>query len=256
MRLSVAIITHNEEENLADCLASVAFADEIVVVDNGSTDRTREIARAAGATLVETPDWPGFGRQKNRAIEHCQGEWILSLDADERVSEALRQEVEREIAAPRHSVYAIPRSSLYVGRFMRHGGWAPDYVTRLFRRGSARFNDANVHEALQTSESIGRLVQALIHYTYRDVDTVIDKFNRYSTLSAQALVERGRAPGIGTALLHGLAAFLRSYVLRRGFLDGRYGLMLAISSAEGSYYRYVKAMVLAERRRESGTPQP
>ncbi len=247
-RLSVAIITRNEAHNIADCLASVAFADEVVVVDSGSTDATVALARARGARVIET-DWPGFGVQKNRAVEACRGDWVLSLDADERVSPELRAEIERALAAPGFDVYEMPRRSYYVGRFMRHGGWWPDHCARLFRRGTARFSDARVHERLVTEGSIGRLSAPLVHYSFRTMEAVLDKVNHYSSASAQTLAERGAAPGLATAIVHGIAAFLRTYVFKLGFLDGRHGFMLAVSNAEGSYYRYVKAMLLAEKRR-------
>jgi len=245
-RLSVALITHDEELNLPDCLASVAWADEIVIVDNGSSDRTVAIARERGARVIETPDWPGFGVQKNRALDACTGDWILVLDADERVSPALRAEIEAVLRAPAHDVYRMPRSSSYCGRTLRHGGWWPDYVTRLLRRGAARHNTARVHERIEFAGSIGTLREPLLHISFRTLDQVIGKMNRYSTESARALHSAGRRPGLGTAIVHGLAAFLRTYVLRLGFLDGRHGFLLAVSNAEGSYYRYVKAMLLAD----------
>lgn len=249
-RLSVAIIAFNEERNLAACLRSVAWADEIVLVDNGSTDRTCAIARDAGARVVVAPDWPGFGPQKNRALDACTGDWILALDADERVEEPLRLEIERAIAQDTFDVYAMPRRSTYCGRFMRHGGWWPDHVTRLFRRGSARYSDARVHESLLTGRPVGRLTAPLTHYSFRSMEQVVDKMNRYSSEGARMLVERGRAPGLASAIGHGFAAFLRTYVFKLGFLDGRFGFMLAVSNAEGSYYRYVKAMLAAQTRRD------
>jgi glycosyltransferase involved in cell wall biosynthesis len=249
-RLSVALITLNEERNLAACLRSVSFADEIVVVDNASTDRTREIAREFGARVLEVPDWPGFGPQKNRALEACTGDWILALDADERVEEALRAEIERALAHAAFDVYAMPRRSTYCGRYIRHGGWWPDYITRLFRRGSARYSDARVHERLITDRPVGRLRAPLTHYSFRSMDQVVAKMNHYSSEGARMLADRGRAPGLASAIGHGVAAFFRTYVVRLGFLDGRYGFLLAVSNAEGSYYRYVKAMLAAETRRD------
>lgn len=241
------MITRNEAANLPECLQSVAWADEIVVVDQGSTDATQDIARRFGARVIEAKDWPGFGPQKNRAIDACTGDWVLALDADERVDDTLRAEIAAALSTARYDVYEMPRRSTYCGRFIRHSGWWPDYVARLFRRGKARYSDAAVHERLQTSSAIGRLRAPLTHYSYRTMDQVIDKMNRYSTDSARVLVTRGRRPTLTSAVVHGLAAFVRSYVLRRGFLDGRFGFMLAVSNAEGSYYRYVKAMLAAER---------
>ena len=249
-RFSVAIITFNEEQNIAACLRSVAWADEIVVVDNGSSDHTRAIARENGARVLEVPDWPGFGPQKNRAIAACTGDWILALDADERVEEPLRVEIEQAMAGAAFDVYAMPRRSTYCGRFIRHGGWWPDYVTRLFRRDTARYSDSRVHERLVTERPVGRLRAPLTHFSFRSMEQVVEKMNRYSSESARVLAESGRTPGLASAVGHGLAAFIRTYVLRLGFLDGRFGFMLAVSNAEGSYYRYVKAMLAAETRRD------
>lgn len=252
-RLSVAIIARNEERNLPACLASVAFADEIVVVDHASSDRTVQIARERGARVIETVDWPGFGPQKNRAIAACTGAWILSIDADERVTPELRTEIEHVLTQAQFDVYEMPRRSYYVGRFMRHGGWYPDRCRRLFKRGAARFSDARVHESLVSDRPVGRLSAPLLHYSFRSLEDVLDKVNRYSSASAQTLAEQGVTPGVLTAIVHGVAAFLRTYVFKLGFLDGKYGFMLAVSNAEGSYYRYVKAMALAERGKHDET---
>jgi glycosyltransferase involved in cell wall biosynthesis len=248
-RLSVAIITLNEERNLAECLASVAFADEIVVVDGGSQDGTCEIAQAAGARVIDAPDWLGFGIQKNRAIDACSGDWVLSIDADERVPQVLRDEILATLANPACDVYEMPRSSYYCGRFMRHSGWWPDYVRRLFRRGTARFSPAPVHESLQTDAKIGKLKSPLEHWSFRTMEQVLHKVNHYSSLSAPIVLQRGQRPTVATAVLHGISAFLRTYLLKRGFLDGAHGFMLAVSNAEGSYYRYIKAMLLHQQSR-------
>ena len=249
-RLSAAIITLNEERNLADCLASVAFADEIVIVDGGSRDRTCEIARATGARVIESTDWQGFGVQKNRAIDACTGDWVLSIDADERVPDALREEIQAALRQPAFDVYEIPRSSYYCGRFMRHSGWWPDPVRRLFRRGSARFSAAPVHESLETDKQVGRLQHPIEHWSYRTMEQVLSKVNHYSSLSAPVVIARGDRPTIFTAIFHGIGAFLRAYILKRGFLDGAHGFMLAVSNAEGSYYRYIKAMLLNRQPRD------
>ena len=247
-RLSVALIAHNEAHQLRACLASVAWADQIVVVENGSTDGTAALARELGAAVISTPDWPGFGAQKNRAIDACSGDWILVLDCDERVDASLRAEIESTIAAPQFTVYEIPRLSTYCGQVMRHGGWRPDHVRRLFRRGHTRFSEALVHENLIVTEPVGRLCASLLHYSFRSPEHVIEKMDRYSTAGAAMLSAQGRSPGLTAAILHGLAAFIRTYVLKLGFLDGRLGLALAISNAEGSYYRYLKAWLLARDR--------
>lgn len=242
MNVSVIVITLNEEAAIGRCLASVAWADEIVVVDSGSTDRTVELARAAGARVTVTSDWPGFGRQKNRALDLATGDWVLSLDADEWVSPALAAEIQAVVSrsdAP--AGYELPRLSSFVGREMRHSGWWPDHVARLFRRGTARFSDDLVHERLLVDGAVGRLGEPLRHESFTSLDEVVEKMNRYSSASARMRVERGKGGSVGGAVAHGLWAFLRTYLLRAGFLDGREGFVLAVANAEGTYYRYLKA---------------
>lgn len=244
MTLSVVVITKNEERNIRACLQSVAWVDEIIVLDSGSEDATTAIAREFTDKVFVT-DWPGYGPQKNRALSYATQTWVLSIDADERVSAALRAELEQAMAVPQANVaFEMPRSSSYCGHFMRHGGWWPDYVTRLFKRGAARFSDDIVHERVIAEGAVGRLRQPLIHYTYLNAEEVIDKINAYSSGRAHILAQRGRRAGIWTAIGHGLWTFIRTYFLRLGFLDGRAGFMLAVSNAETSYYRYVKLMLL------------
>ena len=244
MRLSVIIIARNEARNLADCLESVRFADEIVVVDSGSTDETVDIARSLGARVEVTSDWPGFGPQKNRALALATGDWVLSLDADERVTPDLAAAIADTLRAPRHDAYDMPRLSSFCGRFIRHSGWWPDRVLRLFRRGTARFSDDTVHEKILPAGSVGHLEPHLLHYTYPDLDTAVAKMNRYSTDSARSLHARGRRASIGTAIGHGLWTFIRLYFFKRGFLDGRHGFLLAATAAAGSFYRYAKLSLL------------
>ena len=247
-KLSVILITHNEAANIAACLESVAWADEIVVVDSGSSDETVAICGRYSAKVQVTSDWPGFGPQKNRAVGLATGDWLLSIDADERVTPELRAEIEQALAAPDSDAYEMPRLSSYLGQPMRHGGWWPDYVTRLFRRGAARFSEARVHETVLGQGRTGRLHQHLVHYSFRSVEQVVAKMDSYSTAAAVAMAERGRSAGLGSAVLHGFFAFFRTYVLRAGFLDGREGFMLAVSNAEGAYYRYLKLMLLNKKR--------
>jgi len=247
MKLSVIVIAKNEAASIATCLRSVAFADEIIVLDSGSTDGTPDICRALGAR-VEVTDWPGFGPQKNRALALAQGEWVLSLDADETVSDALRAEILRAITADDVPIYAIPRLSTYLGRPMRHSGWWPDHVVRLFRRGSARFSDDLVHESLVFDGKPAYLKSPLDHETYTSFEEIIDKINRYSTAGAEMALRRGKDSSLSLAIAKGLFAFFRTYVLRAGFLDGREGFMLAVSNAEATYYRQVKLMLLRRDR--------
>jgi len=249
MKLSVIIIAKDAEHVIRRCLESVSWADEIGVVESGSTDRTADICRELGAKLHQTPDWPGFGPQKNRALDLATGEWVLSLDSDEWVTPELRSEIQRVIAARGDKIaFALPRRSSFCGRFMRHSGWWPDYVRRLFRRGTARFSEDQGHDRLIIDGPTGRLSAPLLHETITDLEQLIDKMNVYSAMTARNLHEQGRRASILTALMHGGWAFFRTYFLRLGFLDGREGLMLAIGNAENSYYRYVKLMLLAEKR--------
>ena len=243
--LTVIVITKNEAHHLEACLGAVSFASQIVVLDSGSTDGTLEVAQKIGAQVSQNLDWQGFGVQKNRALALAQSDWVLSIDADERVTPALRTEIMAALANPVHDVYDFPRLSSYCGQYMRHSGWYPDRVARLFRRDAARFSDELVHERLITSSKVGQLVSPLLHESFTSFEAVLNKANRYSTAGAQILLERGKTSSVGKAIGHGFWAFFRTYVLRFGFLDGRMGLVLAISNAEGTYYRYLKLWLLS-----------
>ncbi len=244
MKLSVIIITKNAGATIRRCLESVNWADEMIVVDSGSTDDTAEICQALGARVNVNSDWPGFGPQKNLALDLATGDWVFSIDADEWVTPELRAEMQTIIgnttAAP---AYAIPRRSSFCGRYMRHSGWWPDHVVRLFRRGSARFSDDQAHERLLVTGVTRKLKQPLMHEAIVDMEQMLGKMNMYSSASARMLHARGRRASIGTAVLHGGWAFFRTYILRRGFLDGREGFILAVANAEGSYYRYIKLLL-------------
>ena len=238
--LSVTVITKNEEHNIEACLRSVRFADQLVVLDSGSTDATVEMALAMGAEVSIRADWRGFGIQKNRALELANSDWVLSLDADERVTPELQAEIEVALTSPRFDAYSIPRLSSYCGQYMRHSGWYPDRVTRLFKRGAAKFSDDLVHEKLLSSSPIGQLQVALLHDSYRNFEDVLYKANLYSSAGAETLRAAGKTASLRTAIAHGLWAFIRTYFFRLGFLDGRLGFVLAISIAEATYYRYLK----------------
>jgi len=247
MSLSVIVITKNEEVAIGNCLSSIAWADEIIVVDSGSTDRTEMICRQYTDNFY-TNDWPGFGPQKNRALELATNEWVLSLDADEMISPELRLEIESVMNNPKlHSAFAIPRRSSYCGKFMHHGGWWPDYVTRLFRKDSARFSNDLIHERIIVTGSLGRLKHPIIHDAFRDIEEVVETINRYSSIGAKMMHEREKRGTLSKAIFHGFWSFFQTYVVRAGFLDGREGFMLAVSNAEGTYYRYLKLMLLEEK---------
>lgn len=252
--LSVIVITKNEAHNIEACLQSVLFADHIVVLDSGSTDGTRDLARKLGAEVSENLDWKGFGVQKNRALALARSDWVLSIDADERVTPALQAEIRAAMANPGHAVYSFPRLSSYCGQYMRHSGWYPDRVTRLFKRNAATFSSELVHERVITSSPVGRFEAPLLHESFQNFEAVLDKANRYSSAGAQILLEKGRTASVGKAIAHGFWAFFRTYIFRRGFLDGRMGLVLAISNAEGTYYRYLKLWLLTQPARVPVAP--
>lgn len=249
MRVSAIIITKNAGSMIRRCVESVAWADETIVVDSGSTDDTAEICRSMGVNFSITADFPGFGPQKNRALDLATGDWVVSIDADEWITPELRDEMRAAMAKPTAAAYAVPRRSSFCGRYMKHSGWWPDHVIRLFRRDAARFSDDRAHERLLVDGVTRKLKQPLMHEAISTMDQMLGKMNLYSTASARMLHERGRKASLATAVFHGSWAFFRTYILRLGFLDGREGFILAVANAEGSYYRYVKLML------ENGKPR-
>jgi glycosyltransferase involved in cell wall biosynthesis len=247
--LSALIITRNEEAVIGRCLDSLASVDEIVVVDAHSTDRTPAICRSKGVKFIDM-DWHGFGRQRNLALTHCVGPWVLAIDADEYVSTELCDEIRRTIDDPNDCVaFEISRLSSYCGRRIRHGGWWPDHVLRLFRKDCGRFREVAVHERLETLGAVGRLRNCLYHEAYADLDEVLRKVNLYSSLSAQQMTDNGNSASLLKAILRGAWTFFRNYVVLAGFLDGAEGFMLAVSSAEHTYYKYAKLYLLSKRQR-------
>ena len=239
-RLSVAIITKNEGHRIVRCLQSVAFADQIVVVDSGSEDDTVSLARGCGAEVTETADWPGFGVQKNRALAACTAPWVLSIDADEVVTEPLRASIEAivtgRVAEPAHG-YWLVRSSRFCGQTMHFGNWRNDRVLRLFRRDQGRFSDDLVHERVLCPQPLGVLRGTLEHDSIDSIEDAREKTARYARAGAVALRRRGRG-GLVSAWTHAVWSFIRGYGFRLGFLDGRNGLRLAWLTALGTYWRY------------------
>jgi glycosyltransferase involved in cell wall biosynthesis len=247
VKLSAIIITRNEARNIMACLDSVAFCDERIVVDCGSNDDTVKIAEAAGATIMIRP-WAGFGAPKAFALSRARGDWVLSIDADERVTAPLAGEILSAIRAASACGYEIARLSTFLGRPMRHSGWFPDYVLRLFRREKARFSGDLVHERVICEGPIGRLSGVLDHHPVLRLEHALRRVDSYSTAGAE-MFAAARRISFSSGITHGMWSFLRAYVVKLGFLDGREGFLLAVANAEGTYYRYMKAW-LAGRQRE------
>jgi glycosyltransferase involved in cell wall biosynthesis len=238
--LTVTIIALNEAENLPDALASVAWAREVVVIDAESRDATADIARAAGARVITRP-WPGYAAQKNFADAHAHGEWVLNLDADERVTPELRQKIEAAIETPNGCVaFYVRRRNFYLGRWLRHSGWYPDYQLRLYRRGAGEWRGAYVHESFHARGSIGRLDADLLHYSVKSLAEHHERLGRYTTLAAQQLAAAGTRVSLAQLLLAPLLAFFKSYVVKRGFLDGTPGLCVAYFAAHYVFLKYAK----------------
>ena len=246
--ISAIVITRNEAHNIRACLASLQdWVDEIVVVDSQSTDDTVAIAQQFGAKVAQPADWPGFGPQKNRALDLATSDWVFSIDADERVTPELAQEIQNLLSCTSEPcAYEVPRLSSYCGQFIRHSGWQPDYVLRLFQRGAARFSDDLVHERVVTQHRVVKLTHHLLHYSYLSFSQVLSKVDAYSSASAKQAYARGKRSSVAGAVGHGAWAFFRTYVIRAGFLDGGHGLALAISNAETSYYKYLKLWHMAQ----------
>jgi glycosyltransferase involved in cell wall biosynthesis len=245
--LSVVVITLDEEEHLRRCLESVAWADEIVVVDACSRDKTVQVAREFTDRVVVRP-WAGFAAQKNFALDQSTGEWILSLDADEEAAPELRAEITGTVADPRAcDGYRVRRQNMFLDRWIRHGGLYPDWQLRLFRRGRGRFRDRAVHESVTVSGSVGRLRGHLVHRSYEGVSDFIERANRYSSLAARELAREGRAVHAWDLVGRPLGRFLSMYLVQRGFLDGRRGLLLATLYAYYVFMRSAKAWEVTRR---------
>ena len=237
-KLSVTIITKDEEADIADAIASVAWADEIVIVDSHSTDRTVEVARRAEArVIVIVRDWPGYIEQKNYAASQASHDWILSIDADERVTPELARELQQTLHDPAHAAYEVPRLTWHLGRWIRGTDWYPDYQTRLYDRRVSRWTGKYVHESVAVAGPRGRLTGDLQHFAYRSIEDHLETIDRYTSLAARQMYEDGRRASLPALLLHGPLAFLRNYLAKGGFRLGAAG---AIVSAMNAYYVFLK----------------
>jgi glycosyltransferase involved in cell wall biosynthesis len=240
-RISAYILAFNEAEKIADAVSSVLWADEIVVADSGSTDRTAEIARGLGARVVQIP-FHGFGELRNCAIAECRYEWIFSLDSDERCTPEVRDEILAIVSgASAHDAYLVPRRNYMMGRWINGSGWYPNFrQPQLFRNGAMRYDSDPVHEGyeLLTQRPLGRLQNAIWQFPFRNLEEIIGKMNRYSSLGARKL--SAKKVSMGSALGHGIWAFIKHYLLKRGFRDGWAGFVIALGNFEGTFYRYAK----------------
>lgn len=238
-RLSVVMIAKNEAELLPEALASVSWADEIVVLDSGSSDNTVQVAREQGAQVFQAEGWQGFGKQRQRAQAHAQGEMILMIDADERVTPELRRAIEQVLTQPASdNVYSLGRSNFFLGRFMRHSGWYPDRVMRLYPR-KLNYNDNLVHESLETQGApVVKLAGDLQHLTCRDLIAFQRKQMNYAEAWAQERFQRGKRCGLFSIFSHTLGAFVKTLLLRAGFLDGKQGWILAVVNAQYTFNKY------------------
>ncbi len=239
-KLSVTIITLNEERNIERCLNSVKWADEIVVVDSGSTDRTLDVCRSFGCNIVQT-EWLGFGRTKQLAVESASNDWIFSIDSDEQMTPKLAERIQSILNQPENEMiaYRVNRRSFYLGKLIKHSGWNRDYPLRLFNRTYGRFNEKPVHEGVDFQGQVNELEEILLHYTFPTLTSHIQKIETYSHLGALEKAERGKSTSVCGAVFRGMLEFVRIYVFKAGFLDGKHGLILAINSAFAAYMKYL-----------------
>lgn len=249
MKLSAVLITKNAGDDFERCLQSLSFADEIVLLDSGSTDDTLAIAERAGARIFTSQTWPGFGVQRQHAQQYTRGEWVFWVDVDEVVSEELAQSVQAAIkVAPANTVFEVSRLSWFFGRFIRHSGWYPDRIVRLYRRDEFAYNDALVHEkVLCDGAQITTLNGDLLHYTATDVQDYLSKSVRYAADWAEGRFRRGKKASLFDACGHSAAAFLRKYIFQRGFLDGRHGFLLAVFTAHYVFNKYAALWIKTRR---------
>jgi glycosyltransferase involved in cell wall biosynthesis len=248
VKISATIITYNEERNIVRAIESLRCCDEIVVVDSGSNDRTVELATNLGARVVENP-WPGYSSQKNFASQQAVNDWILSIDADESLSEALEGEIwQIKKNGPRYDGYTVPRLAQYLGRWILHSGWYPDRKVRLFNRQQARWVGEYVHESVQVDGRVGHLKSNLLHFTCSSLSEHLKTMDQYTTLAAEQIVAQKKPIGARNLLVQPIWAFVKAYFLQRGYLDGTEGLAIAYMAAMYNFVKYAKARFMMPRR--------
>ena len=248
MRISAYIIAYNEAEKIRDCINSVLWADEIIVADSHSTDGTTEIASKLGAKVIHIP-FKGYGDLRNQAIAYCTGDWIFSLDSDERCTIEVRDEIIALIDNAPLDIYQVPRKNFFMGKWIKHSGWYPNYrQPQLFRNGKMRYTTESVHEGYisQSDKEIGVIKNFIWQFPFKNTEEVIHKANRYSTLGIQKLQEKEKNSTVFKAFLHGSWSFIKHYIFKLGFLDGGPGFVIAFGNFEGTFYRYVKLMEAQE----------
>ncbi|OGQ56336.1 MAG: hypothetical protein A3J24_07765 [Deltaproteobacteria bacterium RIFCSPLOWO2_02_FULL_53_8] len=248
--ISVTIICLNEEANIRDCLESVRWADEIIVSDSGSTDKTIEICRQYGA-VISSDAWLGFGAQKNLCASRARYDWILNVDSDERVTPELSNEIRQAVASGSKAGYYIPRKNSFGGHHVRHCGWWPDYNLRLYKKDSGRWVERRVHEAVKLTGEAGYLKSPLEHNTYKDVSDYLQRMQRYSTLAAEEMQAAGRKASISDLLFRPFFTFFKMYIIKLGFLDGRLGIILSTLYASYTLAKYAKLWEMSKKKSRS-----
>ncbi|MGC8529724.1 MAG: glycosyltransferase family 2 protein [Leptospirillia bacterium] len=241
--LSVFVLAFNQEHKIRPALESILWADEVILVDSGSTDRTAEIARELGVSVVQVP-FSGFGALRNEAVSRCRFDWIFSLDSDERMTEEAKEEILSILASPQPlDAYLVPRKNYFLGKWIRHSDWYPDFrQPQLFRKGTFVYSSDLVHESfmMNPEKKLGKMSSAIVQIPFFDLGEMIGKMNRYSGLGSEKLASRGQRSSILSGLMHGVWAFFRHFILKKGFLDGGPGFIIALYNFESSFYKYAK----------------
>ena len=248
MSISIYIIAFNEEDKISDCIKSALWADEVIVADSYSTDETTKIASNLGAKVIQIP-FDGFGNLRNQAISHCKGDWILSLDSDERCTNNVRDEILSLTKTATLEIYRVPRRNFFMGRWIKHSGWYPNFrQPQLFKNGRMKYTSDQVHEGFisLSDKKIGVIKNSIWQIPFKNIEELIYKTNRYSSLGVEKLINKGQKSSFLTAFLHGSWSFLKHYIIKLGFLDGGPGFVIALGNFEGTFYRYIKLLEAKE----------